>query len=691
MTPIANTVYQFTQTKKRFRVLEVCADLEVICVNVGKPTTRLYPVSFEEICNWLDTRRIIPVTLETQAIAWDLRPEAERAQGSKYMAALAGLAGMRPQELMRRKLWPDYRRIAQELGVTPHNVLMLFSKVLQSGMRLDAVVPNWHRCRRRPAVVARVIVKKAVGKQPNSYTMSRADLENIRKGAKRFKVGSATWREAYEEFLKEFYPAGIKDFMGQQIVEVLPPNARPSFWQFMRFAKKLLGFSALKIQEVGLLEFNNSHAGQPIGQSQSALMPGLVTEMDWTTSGVVGVMHKGRLSIGTLTVYIVADRYSGMILAIYVTLGKGCYEEAARALLTCLEDKVELCASVGIKITHEQWPVAHLPVQLYTDRGELNTWLSENIASGLGITLLATRPYMGREKGTVEVANRWLKHKFRRLSGGTMGYKERSKESPHVTAIYDVDQIRRLAYCFAIEYNGRLKKRHPALTAGMIKAGLMKQPTPVAIWSYGSEHGMLRTMPLAEARALALPYKEASITERGIEYQGLVYSLPTIDLGKPSGIDADEWLAKARKERWKVAIGVDYATTSHVWLHHSPPGCATQLIKCELSPRSEAFANFTWSEYLESLKEAKEGQRVYSETFFRDLKAYMASIDRTTTQAAQELTDEMRKGLAKARLTENIAKNRAEEKAAQTAPATPSPEPAADNEMDPDPTSIPTL
>lgn len=315
MTPTLNAVYQFTQTKRRFRVLEVCANHTVICINLGKPTTRLYQVAFQDFCDWLDTRRILPVTLETQTIAWDLRPEAEKEKGQKYMKALADLAAMRPQALMRRRLWDDYSRIAVDLGVTPHNVHMLFSKVLQAGMRLDAVVPRWHRCRRRPAVSAGVILRKKAKKHENWYELAVADLEKIRSGAKRFKLDNTTWREAYNKYLQEYYPAGIKDYMGTQIIEVLPPKLRPSFWQFVRQAKKLLGYKTLKIQEVGQREFNNSFAGQPFGQSQSAQMPGLVAEIDWTTSGLVAVRHKGRLSMGTLTVYVIADRFSGIIMA----------------------------------------------------------------------------------------------------------------------------------------------------------------------------------------------------------------------------------------------------------------------------------------------------------------------------------------------------------------------------------------
>lgn len=48
-------------------------------------------IRFDEFCNMLDTRRILPVVIETQVIAWELRPEAERIRGKKYMAALAEL------------------------------------------------------------------------------------------------------------------------------------------------------------------------------------------------------------------------------------------------------------------------------------------------------------------------------------------------------------------------------------------------------------------------------------------------------------------------------------------------------------------------------------------------------------------------------------------------------------------------
>ncbi len=206
------------------------------------------------------------------------------------------------------------------------------------------------------------------------------------------------------------------------------------------------------------------HRGAPVGQSAPALYPGFVGEIDWSILDNVGVARGSRLSFGRLIVYAVSDAHCGALLSGYATLFSGSVKEAGAALVQCLEDKVDLCAKYGLKITRDQWDMQSLPVELRCDKGEINSWKATGLGTALGMKLEfcpSRRPDM---KGTVESFFRVLGYEMRRLRGGTSGMRERLKDHPNVTAIYDFDQLQRLIFTLIIRFNARVRRRQ-ALTA----------------------------------------------------------------------------------------------------------------------------------------------------------------------------------------------------------------------------------
>ncbi|MDI1319197.1 MAG: hypothetical protein PSW75_03245 [bacterium] len=115
---------------------------------------------------------------------------------------------------------------------------------------------------------------------------------------------------------------------------------------------------------------------------------------------------------------------------------------------------------------------------------------------------------------------------------------------------------------FAVWYNGR-KRCRQALTPGMIDAGLGKTLTPKAIWAYAEARGMLREFNLEAARIHVLKHKTASVTDAGIRYEALNYTVPDFDPKSPGGIEANDWLAKAKFNRWEVDLSIDSAAVGH--------------------------------------------------------------------------------------------------------------------------------
>ena len=670
-----NRVYQYGTGGSRFRVLTVDegSDLAVTVLmgkhNKRRLSARPKPQSLAQLREEVEIRKLVPVDLPATDIPTSLLKGKAKAWADKITEALQPLAETDPVELCKKPLAPRLREAAKKLGLTLNAVNFMFTKVMQAGMRLSAAFPRWDKCGPQPAVVdGRHCVAKPT-KQPNSYPLSLAEVANIIRGAKEFLRGDATWSEAYDNYLDKFHAVGIRVVDNEQIVDVKPKGQRPSFGQFYRHARRHLGIVRRIILKIGKDMFLRNHAGKPIGQAFSAIMPGHEVEIDWTTTGLAVVRRGKRVSVGTLVVYVIVDVYTGEILSIYLTLGNCSVEEASRAILLCLEDKVELCKRYGITITAKKWPAKHLFVVLTSDRGELNSWKSSSLIKGLGIKLKMTRSKFARDKGTVESINAQIKRLMRRLAGGTTGKKERGEISPHAEAIYDFDQVYRMLLAFAVWHNAKLRADQP-LTDAMVAEGLHKKPTPNALWDYADRHGMLREFDLAEARIHAIPFRAAAVTDRGIRIEDLRYEVPTLDPTKPGGIDAMQWLAEARKKRWKVDLGIDEATVDYVWLRHAPQGAVPQLIQCPLAVSLvSSYGGLSWPEYRSIKADSISSREEYREGEFREATAIYRAILKRTTKEAEDLTHTAREGMKKAQLLAGIDQNRSAEAAERNAAA----------------------
>jgi len=653
-------VYKDTVTGMRMRVVEVIPESNLaICVRMGVQSAKLKEFDLAELNNLAAIHRLIPVEEEVDEIPATLHRGRSKEHGNKLVDALAPLVEQGPLALIRRRLWADFREIGLKLGMTAAGVNGVFTKVLQAGMRLQAAVPRWDKCGRSGFEIDGDDVRAKPTQQPESYHLSLKDISNIKLGASKFYHCEVSWREAYDRFLQKYYPAGIKDVKGVEIVVPLPPLQRPSLGQFMRHARNQLGTAKLLELRYGKEHFEANHKGKPIGQAATALMPGMEAEIDWTTTGLVTVRRGNRRSIGTLVVYPIVDCYSGTILGMYLTMASASYEEAARAVLLCLEDKVELCRRYGVQIEPEDWPVRHLMVTLTGDRGELNSWKSSSLVTGLGIKIKMTRTRMGKDKGAVESVNASIKRLLRRLSGGV--WKERrAHKDPQLDAIFDFDQVYKVLLAFTIKHNKRIRLRQP-LTQGMLDANLHHAPTPNNIWAYAAKMGMLREMELDRARIHVLPFETAAVTERGIEKEGLRFEVPDFNAELPGGIAANQWLVVARKKRWKVDLGIDSATVGHVWLRHAPKGCPPMLLRCHLAPGQEPYAALTWAEYRLEKAQATAAIKAYIEGPRREAVAVFDAIVDQTIAEASAVTKSAVADLPKSKRTNGAAQNRAAE------------------------------
>lgn len=695
-------IYRRIPGNEEFRVLLVDPICNItVCIRLHSRSARPEKLQLDELNHALSRDALIPVkeAEHTDEINTELlSPAAANRYDKIWRPALGRLLAPGYLALAERCLWPDIQAVAQSTNesaakdkfrpITTAHLNIVLTKVLQAGGRLTAAIPQWHRGGRNPLVADADHAIAKPTNQPNSFKMSAAEVGKIRASVKKHLVGDATWVDAYDAFLEENYATEIRRTRGKDVVVVKPEGQRPSLQQYYRHGLKALPRSERLKNKHGEHRFMVDFRGKPKGQSAEGVLPGVTAEIDWTISDIVGVRRGNRLSIGRFIIYVVIDKFSGMILAVYLTMHNGRFDEAARAILQCLENKVELCKKFDLEIEPGDWDVEELFHQLVSDKGEIDSFKAAPLVSSLGIHIEHTPARRPDLKGGAEsffAIVRWL---LRRLRGGTSGVRQRLEKDPRITAIYDFDDIYHMLLALAVKLNARTRRRQ-ALPAGV-------DPTTVAnvprdLWRWAKESGCTRQFSLESARLHLLPtlwfrvtsegiYVPAArirrLNARGLDNLGvdvpevasdksatadrtnpdrLLYSLPT-DI--PDDIDANEWLTKAREHTYPAEIAIDTTTVDRVLLRHRRQGKPTLLVELQLAPGQEAWAGLSWQEYCilstqrrRSLGKFEAGEQELLNRWFRKVVD-----DRTALAAAKSA--EARAEVSDADLKANIALNR---------------------------------
>lgn len=658
----ANTVYEVVSTKQRIRVLETYPIENIaIVIRMGVRLDRPRPAELSGLTDKLSFSGIVPVYGQS------LNPDEflsdhQIAHRDKMMGVIQPIVDLDLFELATGDFWKHITDAAKAADLSPNCVYGTLTRYFQGGCCKAAITPRWKDRGRHRSDEGNKTADYRPTKQPGCFGLTPSDIQKIKKGADHFYKGDATWPSAYNLFLKEFYLSHIEiDNQGREVKRALPADKCPSDWQFYRIGRRHLKTIGRLVAKLGQRGFELTGRGKPGSQAARGLYPGWTAEIDWTLTDVVAVRRRDRTSIGRLAVYAIVDRFSGMILSVYLTMSTGSWEEAARAILTCMEDKREVCARANYRLPKpEDWAVAHSFRLLISDKGEVDSWKSTPIGTGLGIKIKHTIRKRPDGKGTIEAVMKVINYMlYRRLPGATTGIRRRCEDDPRVTAEYDFDQLNELLHAFVVYWNKRIRRRQP-MTKGMFDDGVI--PAPNHIWKWGADNGCLRAPNLANARLQLLPWQTASVTEHGFVLQGLRYLIPDIDPGSPQGIEANEWLAKARQERWEIPLGIDLSTVSFVWLRHAARGRAPIMTQCPLAPGQDGYAHLSWEEWRLHRQSLKITLDAYKKGELRAAEENFAAVAARLAEEAAAKTGAARQGLSKADQKSNVGANRDHEK-----------------------------
>lgn len=392
----------------------------------------------------------------------------------------------------------------------------------------------------------------------------------------------------------------------------------PTYEQFYYFMRKETGAVERARKRAGEIQYNKDM--RPVlGTSAAEVMgPGSLYQIDATIADIYLLAENDRTKIvGRPTLYIVIDVFSRLVTGIYVGFENPSWVTAMSALANALMDKVEYCASHGIEISHDDWPVKGKPEAILGDKGEMLGRTVEVLSHALHIDIQNTPSYRADWKGIVERHFGTLQAKFQPYVEGYVTGEIGKKRGGHdyrLDAELTLSEFTRLIIACVVEYN----TTHAIKNYDADKDMPPELPhNPLALWNWGISHrtGKLRGVKQDLAMVNLLPHAEATVTEEGIGLFKCRYSTATaIKEGWFHRIDTDK--------PKKVLVAYHPYSANKIYLR--PDGKFDSYIVCELTERSREFRDLTFWEVWR----------------IKNIKAKTASKAKLTKQKGRQSLDE---------------------------------------------------
>jgi hypothetical protein len=304
----------------------------------------------------------------------------------------------------------------------------------------------------------------------------------------------------------------------------------------------------------------------------------------------------GNAYIGRLTLYLVVDVFSGMIVGVSLTPENASYRAGCLALENAGSDKVAFCRSLGIEeeeMKYEDWPCDGLCQMLRGDKGELFSHKADSITNNLKINVELTpskRPdlksLVERAIGTFMKELKKVLYKHGLVNKGTRVEKDTSKE-----AVLNMNDILYIIVKEILHYNKYQDLKDYPLTEEMVAAKVRR--TPLGIWTWAAANGLSSLNHFEQdvlARNLLEQHSDVSYYEDGF-YFSTKFWVPTTEPGKRV------WKNLLANKPCKATISFDPLFIEKTYLYHNRNFYPLRLRQHQLPFKSHIEMNATLEEF----------------------------------------------------------------------------------------------
>ncbi len=386
-----------------------------------------------------------------------------------------------------------------------------------------------------------------------------------------------------------------------------PSWAVPTFRQFEEWYYRMTNFRERRVSRTGEKDWNlNGRSTLQQGIS-AAYAAGVVASIDATVWAIELVSDDEHARyIGSPIVFRARCRDYAPLLGIAVSLESASWMSAASCIANCNEDKVAFCASRGIQITREQWPIVGLPGSYEADCGETHNAKPNAFISITKTELTNLQAGRGDLKPGVEGDWNVLQVALCDMTPGAIieRYEEMTTHKWRMQARMTLKEFEKM---LILE---ELKKMHtvrPGLRLPVEMTGAGVDTSPLSMWNWSVENrgGGLRAFDHDAVRLSLLTIDKGAVTSDGLLFKGLLYTADELEV-----THAYE-RARASKRR-TLNIAYDPRLVDNVYIVVGDPERPTSYVICALNTKrvdQAALAGRTFRE-VQLLRKQQERQNI---------------------------------------------------------------------------------
>lgn len=477
---------------------------------------------------------------------------------------------------------------ARELSCSPTTIYDSLYRYWRGGQTIDALIPRFHKCGsselgrtgkrgRRPRKDRYVVYEL----DQEDYSKIQEILENefLNNDYKTLAGAHLRLREAHYSYVD-----------GNGVRYLKPKGEHPTYRQFRSVFKKLYSVSEVIKKRKGEKAFARDFDAKLGTMLDNCAGVGHIYEIDATIGDIFLVARHDRSRIiGKPTLYLIIDRWSRLIVGFYAGLENASWPAAMQAILSIFEDKAALCRKYGVAYDPNDWP-AHglLPQLIFADRAEMLSESSNNIAGGIGGTVVNCPTESPQSKPFVECG---FKLAHAPIKEAVRGYeppdnvKKRRGKAYYLDACLNIDEFNAVILGVIIKHNRHVMKNYP-LPLEMLARRVT--PTPISLWNDNIQFrtGSLSRFSEEYVRFKLLPRDTATVCPEGIFFKGCYYACEqAIQKG---------WFVRARQGRFKIPISYDRRLSDAIYIHDENDH--QKYFTATLLDRSRRYAGLSFEE-----------------------------------------------------------------------------------------------
>ncbi|MFZ4288161.1 integrase catalytic domain-containing protein [Variovorax sp. HJSM1_2] len=331
--------------------------------------------------------------------------------------------------------------------------------------------------------------------------------------------------------------------------------------------------------------------------------PGEIYEIDATVGRLFLVSDADPpVQVGKPTIYLIIDRWSRFVVAVYLSLRPPSYEEVRHALLIAFTSRETRFRELGINIDDTRWPVGRMPPVICSDRGSefLSDAFENAVVNDLRIDHTVLPPLCPDGKAIVERSIREFKRRMTSMRiKGVYADRPLDPQTKRIARRAEAAAVHSLsdAYRVIVEIiDAHNNSPHTSLRRMrmLTQAGVHPTPKEAYLWGIKNLTGV-RLAPLTDEdyQRMLLSTDQASGSQGLLRYRGRAYQ-PVNALAHTL---ASSWAKRARAVQIRLdktmPMEIFVVTARREWAKfHITAGAARELFGISLD-EEEALSTQT--------------------------------------------------------------------------------------------------